>query len=90
MWDVDTNDDSDDVVQPPLIKWDTSSSDGKLSTECNLQGFEIPRRGSLFELILKDDAPTIPGCISPKMRRLGSMWEKILVSDESQPEVHGR
>ena len=85
VWDEDTNYDSDDVVQPTLIKCDTSSSDGKISTECDLQGLQSPRRGSLFELILKDDAPTISGCVYPKMRRLGLMQEKIIADDESQP-----
>jgi hypothetical protein len=85
VWDEDTNYDSDDVVQPNLIKCDTSSSDDKILTECDLQGLQSPRRGSLFELILKDDAPTISGCVYPKMRRLGLMQEKIIADDESQP-----
>ena len=86
---VYANDDSDNVVQPSLIKCNTSSSDGKISTECNLLDLQSPRRGSLFELILKDDAPTISGCVNPKMRRLGLMQENIIAGDESQPEVHG-
>eukprot|EP00584_Thalassiosira_punctigera_P003475 CAMPEP_0172531186 /NCGR_PEP_ID=MMETSP1067-20121228/4691_1 /TAXON_ID=265564 ORGANISM="Thalassiosira punctigera, Strain Tpunct2005C2" /NCGR_SAMPLE_ID=MMETSP1067 /ASSEMBLY_ACC=CAM_ASM_000444 /LENGTH=159 /DNA_ID=CAMNT_0013315537 /DNA_START=32 /DNA_END=511 /DNA_ORIENTATION=- len=37
-----------------------------------------PRPGSLLELILREDAPTISGCDIPNMRRLGSMHEKII------------
>ena len=37
-----------------------------------------PRRGSLLELILKEDTPTISGCDAPKMRRRGSMQERVI------------
>ncbi len=88
VWDENTYDDIDDV-QTTFNKRDTASSDGKPSNKCNVQGVDNPRHGSLYELILKDDAPTISGCVSQKIRHLGLLHEKIISSDESRPEAHG-
>ena len=44
---------------------------------------DTPRRGSLLELILREDAPIISGCRAPLMRQLGSMHEKIISDDDA-------
>ena len=80
-WDRNTDDDCDDADQPKPDKGPLSSFDG------GEQLSEAPRPGSLFALILQEDSPTISGCAAPKMRRRGTMDERITNSDDSTPEV---
>ena len=54
---------------------DTESS--KASSSASAAFPMAPRPGSLLQLILQEDSPTISGCERPPMRRRGSMEEKI-------------
>jgi hypothetical protein len=47
----------------------------------------LTRRGSLHEVILNDDSPVISGCARPKLRRRGTMEEKIM-QDGGQYTLH--
>ena len=56
---------------------ETSRSKAVHSKSASVTFPMAPRPGSLLELILADDAPTISGCERPAMRRRGTMEEKI-------------
>jgi hypothetical protein len=45
------------------------------------------RRGSLHEVILNEDSPVISGCARPKLRRRGTMEEKVM-QDGGQYTLH--
>lgn len=45
----------------------------------------LTRRGSLHEVILNEDSPVISGCARPKMRRRGTMEERITQDGQKQP-----
>ena len=47
----------------------------------------LTRRGSLHEVILNEDRPVISGCARPKLRRRGTMEEKVM-QDGGQYTLH--
>ena len=61
---------------------DDSSDDCTNNIESTAAAAAAPRRGSLLELILQEDAPIISGCSIPRMRQHGSVQEKIIVKDD--------
>jgi hypothetical protein len=47
----------------------------------------LTRRGSIHEVILNEDSPVISGCARPKLRRRGTMEEKVM-QDGGQYTLH--
>lgn len=71
-WEIeDFDSDEDEALSSDL----PPASSQEAADDCGKDRSDSPRPGSLLELILEEDAPTISGWATPRMRRLGSMQE---------------